>query len=70
MPAWTNFADDSIDSFGADAGMRDIRDWIESGRAPQVGVKTLAQAGYYSATLAALVRVAAAQAPTPPGARA
>lgn len=70
LPAWTNFSDDSIDSFGASPGMRDIRDWIESGRAPKVDVKTLAQAGYYSATLAALVQVVVAQAPTPPGARA
>jgi endoglucanase len=63
LPAWTNFSDDSIDSFGASPGMRDIRDWIESGRAPRIDLKTLAQSGYYSATLAALVQVAAAQAP-------
>ncbi|MGC9162558.1 MAG: glycosyl hydrolase family 8 [Thiomonas sp.] len=62
LPAWTNFSDDSIDSFGASPGMRDIRDWVESGRAPRVDSKSLAQAGYYSATLAALVQVAAVQA--------
>lgn len=59
MPAWTNFADDSIDSFGADAGMRDIRDWIQSGRAPKLDLSTFTRAGYYSATLAVLVQLAA-----------
>jgi endoglucanase len=65
LPAWTNFADDSVDSFGASPGMRAIRDWIQSGSAPAWNPATLAQAGYYSATLAALVQVAARQAPSP-----
>lgn len=59
MPAWTNFADDSIDSFGADSGMRDIRDWTQSGRAPKLDLSTFTRAGYYSATLAVLVQLAA-----------
>lgn len=67
LPAWTNFADDSIDSFGANPGMRAVRDWIKTGRAPAVDLKTFVDAGYYSATLSALVQVAARQAPRPPG---
>ncbi|MGE0071896.1 MAG: glycosyl hydrolase family 8 [Thiomonas sp.] len=68
LPAWTNFADDSIDSFGASPGMRAIRDWIETRRAPPVVGATLVQSGYYSATLALLVQAAARQAPPPYGA--
>lgn len=66
LPAWTNFSDDSIDSFGASPGMRDIRDWIASGRAPAVARAQLAAFGYYSATLTLLVQVASRQAPLPP----
>lgn len=59
LPAWTNFADDSIDSFGANPGMRAIRDWVESGRAPAVDLDALARDGYYSAVLTELVQAAA-----------
>jgi endoglucanase len=68
LPAWTNFSDDSIDSFGANPGMRNIRDWVESGRAPQIDPSDFARAGYYSATLSMLVQLAARQAPAQPGA--
>jgi endoglucanase len=68
LPAWTNFADDSIDSFGASPGMRAIRDWIETRRPPSLASAALAQSGYYSATLALLVQAAARQAPPPYGA--
>ncbi|MCA1979305.1 MAG: glycosyl hydrolase family 5 [Thiobacillus sp.] len=66
LPAWANFADDSIDSYGASPGMRAIRDWLTAGAAPPADGRTLAQSGYYSATLAALVQAASRQMPRPP----
>lgn len=63
LPAWTNLADDSIDSFGASPGMKAIRDWVKTGRPPVINLSALSESGYYSATLAMLTQVAARQAP-------
>lgn len=70
LPAWSNFSDDSVDSFGASPGMRAIRDWILSGFAPKPDLSSFTKAGYYSATLTVLTQVAAVQAPKLPAAQA
>lgn len=59
LPAWTNFADDSVDSFGANPGMRAIRALVETGKPPSHDDLPLAKQGYYSATLGLLVELAA-----------
>lgn len=59
MPAWTNFGDDSIDSFGADAGTRAIARCVSTGKLPTESDPSIAEQGYYSATLGLLARLAA-----------
>ncbi len=66
LPAWTNFADDSVDSVGASPGMRAIRDWLLTGQAPAVNPDDFSSSDYYSATLTALVHLAAREAPPLP----
>ncbi|SHF24598.1 glycosyl hydrolase family 8 [Thermomonas hydrothermalis] len=64
LPAWTNLQDDSIDSFGADPGMRAISTLVQTGKAPQQASPPLAQQTYYSATLWMLVQIAASEGST------
>ena len=60
LPAWTNLKDDSIDSRGADAGVRAVaqlaREWPEA-RAERLPPLERGQ-GYYSAVLLMLCKVA------------
>ena len=59
LPAWTNFADDSIDSFGADAGTRAIRACVTARTVAGHDSASMQQQGYYSATLTLLAQLAA-----------
>ncbi len=59
LPAWTNLQDDSIDSFGAEPGMRVIRTLVETGKLPTHADVPLSQQSYYSATLWLLAQLAA-----------
>jgi endoglucanase len=64
LPAWTTFADDSVDSFGAAPGFRALADFVRAPRARghRAAPPDIAS-GYYSALLAMLVALAAAEAP-------
>lgn len=59
LPAWTNLVDDSIDSFGAEPGLRAISTLVATGKPPRRPEVPLPRQGYYSATLWLLVRLAA-----------
>ncbi|MDH4233656.1 MAG: glycosyl hydrolase family 8 [Gallionella sp.] len=60
MPAWTNFKDDSVDSYGASAGIHAIAQWVANFADPtQVRLANIDdQQGYYSAMLVLLSRMA------------
>jgi endoglucanase len=61
MPAWTNFNDDSVDSYDASAGIHAVASWVtafpDSSRLRPVNFDD--QQGYYSAMLLLLSKMAA-----------
>lgn len=60
MPAWTNFNDDSVDSYDASAGIHTVSSWVTSFPDPSpVRLATLDdQQGYYSTILLLLSKMA------------
>lgn len=60
MPTWTNFEDDSVDSYDASAGIRAIAQWVTSfPKTPSVQpVAINEQQGYYSTMLLLLSKMA------------